>query len=566
MAGNSLSVDQLRSMMLVFDETFFNTSFAAISDEFVESFATELDMQPPTKGHNAENGDANSDEEEVVFMDLREASPSFGLKSNEHFRFLLASTLITLLNDRFNSQRRLQKPENKVADHGFFKPLQRLIALYLVYNLYKHKPIGHHPFLPHFMQIIEGCPIENKIEKEDDDDDDDAVEKIKSMEELIFPESANETELSRRFTPLCDKIEAEFIVKLLFNRDIDKISKMSAIEFTKVYSDKLINNELEKWPEFTQIQQLISSRHNKNFTYSPLKALGLNPILRDYDLDLDLKLAPFAADDNIISHLHINAEFENYATFDPEIVRPPPPFMIHFEQSEMRWMFLNESPHLIWDKEEYKREGVMNGIDECKEEDDLIQRAMKRELDENEKESLMAQINEYYASNKNLTGFVAVQCLEHLAVYNPDVGIQIFMILKGNHKELNAYFNALCSLNVSDVETAQNSMNLMKQIAEKIKIPKKYIVQFISHCIKTCEETKEPFHQTRLVRYICIFVQKLINQQIISIKDGAVEIEAFCLEFSRISEATKLYQLLKQQNISNDTDSKTNENDKNDIP
>jgi len=305
-----------------------------------------------------------------------------------------------------------------------------------------------------------------------------------------------------------------------------------------------------------------SSRHSKNFQYSPLKALGLNPILRDYDLDLDLKLAPFAADNHVISHLRINQEFENYATFDPEIVRPPPPFMIHVDKAEMRWMFLEEAPHLIWDTTEYQmnEDDAVDEEVECKE-DDLIQCAMKRELNEIERQGLIEEINEFYASNKNLTGFVAVQCLEHLAVHNPEVGIEIFSILKGNHQELDAYFNALCSLNVSDVETAQNSMNLMKQIAEKIEIPKKYIVQFISHCIKTCEDTKEPFHQTRLVRYICIFVQKLINQSIISIKDGAVEIEAFCLEFSRISEATKLYQLLKQQTVSNDVDSKNNETD-----
>ena len=38
--------------------------------------------------------------------------------------------------------------------------------------------------------------------------------------------------LSKPFGPLCDKIEAKFIVELLFNRDID-VSKMSPIKFTK---------------------------------------------------------------------------------------------------------------------------------------------------------------------------------------------------------------------------------------------------------------------------------------------------------------------------------------------
>ena len=578
MSGNSLTVDQLRRMMLVFDEAYYKKSFYTISDEFIQSFASELDLE---RTDNNGNGIGGNEDDEDIMINLRENTPS--IQSNEHFRFLLASTLVTLLNDRFNSQRRLQI--NKVINHGFFKPLQRLIALYLVYNLYKHKPIGHHPFLPHFMQIIEHCPkdlmnnnnnndLEEKKTENDNKNDDknDKIDDIKTMNELLFKDEIDENKLSLRFGPLCDKIEAEFVYKLLFNRDIDVISKMSAIKFTKIYCDKLINNNLEKWPEFAQINQLIKKARDKNFAYSPLKTLGINPILRDYDLNLDLKLAPFAVDNNVISDLSLDKEFNLYATFDPEIVRPPPPFMIPFHKHEMRWQFLGELPKLIWDDQEFKidpyQQQQMNEQKQMNngsklEMSELMRKALKKQLNENDKNLLIQELKSYYKQHRNLSSVAPSSCLNALCIHNKRIAVEIFLILnnKQNQSIINDYFNDLCTLNVADVETAQNSMNLMKEIAQKIKIPKKYIIQFIAHCVKTCEDTKEPFHQTRLVKYICTFVQDLINQHIISTKDVAVEMEGFCLEFSRSREATKLFKLLKQQHIDVSNDNNANNND-----
>ena len=334
MAGNALTVDQLRRMMLVFDPDHFTTSYANIATQFTKSFTSELDL-PST-----------SSPKSTAQSTSRPTSPSNAIKSNEHFRFLLASTLITLLNDRFNSQRRIQNQTNLVINHGFFQPLQRLIALYLVYDLYQHKAIGDHAFLPHFMRIIEECP-EDRLPVPPDDEKKE-LDSPQSLQQVIFSDDADANRLSARFAPLCDKIEAEFVIKLLFNRDIAVISQMSCRRFTEVYTEKLLRRQLEPWPEFVQIQQIVSSRQTKNFAYSPLKTLGIHPILRDYDLDLDIKLAPFAVDENVLSDLALAEEF-NFDTFDPEMVRPPPPFMLPFGRHELRWQFLGEPPKLLWD-------------------------------------------------------------------------------------------------------------------------------------------------------------------------------------------------------------------------
>ena len=160
------------------------------------------------------------------------------------------------------------------------------------------------------------------------------------------------------------------------------------------------------------------------------------------------------------------------------------------------------------------------------------------------------------------------QTLKKLVEHNPLIAHECLLVILQHSPEntKNEYLSELVNMDMSlhsmevvnrlathnHVHTASNEkgaggLRNKKQDQEPILDPE-YINLFISSCIISCENMPDRHAQNRLVRLVCVFIQSLLRNQIVEVEDVYYEVQAFCIEFSRIREAAALFKLLKTGN------------------
>mmetsp|Transcript_30602 Transcript_30602/g.36071 ORF Transcript_30602/g.36071 Transcript_30602/m.36071 type:complete len:424 (+) Transcript_30602:138-1409(+) len=361
---------------------------------------------------------------------------------------------------------------------------QRLVGFSLLFELYRNETAN--PFLPFFLDSV--------------DSGDDQVEKRFLRNVLVSTPS--------------------------FLKSIEK-SAISLIEEFEISGD----TDSEEAPDLSALRQLHLDR--SPFLVPCMEAASVRPVVftpEDRD-GVDLPPSRVAPDTPLkqdeVDRLSVGISLTGLT---PKFQRIPPP-LLDVTDEELIWINPDYPPHFLWET------GLCQDNSKGAEVRELMSKAFKGPLKVEESQQVLAELE----ADKKLVNRCGLtpQKLPDLVENNPMVAIECLLKLMSS-SQLNEYLSALVNMDMS-----LHSMEVVNRLTTAVELPSEFIHLYISNCISSCENIKDKYMQNRLVRLVCVFLQSLIRNKIINVQELFIEVQAFCIEFSRIREAAGLFRLLK---------------------
>lgn len=360
---------------------------------------------------------------------------------------------------------------------------QRIVGFYLLYDTYRNEQLPTTPFVPIVLETVEQTK--------------DAVERKFLLQFLTSPPKELPKQSVRDFLAGHDPSEVPAIP------DLDAFRRMHQ----------------EGAPE-------VSAR----------AARGIRPALREDSEAAHWARPPaeesWPAEDGGVSELlELSPEELTLLPYEPAWSRPVPP-VLEAMADELFWLNV---PHILcepmWDYTMCADTSLGSEVRE------LIAKAVKAPLPPQQQQVIVSGLEQdaklvYHCG-------LTPRKLPDLVENNPQIAIEVLLKLMSS-SQITGYFSVLVNM-----EMSLHSMEVVNRLTTAVDLPTEFVHLYISNCISSCENIKDKYMQNRLVRLVCVFLTSLIRNKIINVQDLFIEVQAFCIEFSRIREAASLFRLLK---------------------
>ncbi|CAF0826644.1 unnamed protein product [Adineta steineri] len=401
-------------------------------------------------------------------------------------------------------------------------PQQRLIILFLFNDMYKSEQQSIHmnPFAPVFISILQNLNGENFSTQ-------------KHFHWLISPVTQHE----------------RWFVKTLINNSSSSNNNLR--DFIKKTPNQILqsglstindnnNNGKEELKEKIQehLQQL------PVLVQCHLPAVIDDPEINYYGFDTLIGGPRQRSNDSrqTIERLLSNNAMEQ--TIRPEFLRLVPP-LHECTIDELVWLSpIDYDPSLFtWDSTMCIPNTTNNEIRQ------LMEKAYQGVLNLQQQQKLLDEID----NDPNIVYHIGLvpSKLPILVENSPLISIQCLLKLISSN-QMTEYLSSLLNMDMS-----LHSMEVVNRLSTSMKLPQEFLHLYISTCIKTCEETKDKYLQNRFVRLVSVFIQSLIRNKAIDIKDLFLDIQGFCINFRHIKEAGALFQLVKSFELRNNDNNDT---------
>ncbi|XP_044747245.1 CCR4-NOT transcription complex subunit 11 isoform X2 [Coccinella septempunctata] len=367
------------------------------------------------------------------------------------------------------------------------EPEQRLAAVTLLYEMYRGEPLALSPFAPVFVHLLD--------------------------------QKANLNVIGH--LPRITEPEKSFISQLVSDVSKDILLKKTATQI--INSDYTVHTPVD-------LSKLQLSLVEKTSELPLTSKAAISVILPGFENTKKDSNSLF--DKNLIKMLASGEDAPINKVYKPEFVSLAPPLLNC--QDEPVWLNpITPSEHSV----AYDSSMCMTSkkiYDTRK----LMSKAYEGALTLQHQNEIVAEL----ANDSKLVHHIGLtpKKLPKLVENNPLIAIEVLLKLMQS-KQITEYFSVLVNM-----EMSLHSMEVVNRLTTTVDLPTEFIHLYISNCISTCETIKDRYMQNRLVRLVCVFLQSLIRNKIINVQELIIEVQSFCIEFSRIREAAALFRLLKQ--------------------